>query len=338
MMKYLLRYLMLACLVMLPFLAMAEDMPGVDWRSGMISANGIGVPPEGVRHPGKARAMACRAAMVVAQRNLLETTKGVRVDSVTLVKDAMVESDLIRTSVEGIVKGARMSKRRLMSDGSCEVTATMPMAGDLFSALISEEKFHQQTGEAKRSSLDFSERMARVFRRLSDAGLISEAQAGVAPSVTLDNEEQVKLARKLKQVFEAEGDRLAASLLQRAITDYQQVRDFTGIVIDASAVPGFHPAALPWIRDNTGVKLYPNADTPYEVVRSNMPVSYDFNVDDAVKNKRVATKPLVLKAVSTYKSRASDLMLDQKGEKDFMQLMRKGFVNENARIMIVVSD
>jgi len=318
--------------------ASAEQMPGMNWKSGHVSANGIGVPPARVTHPGKARAMACRAAKVDALRNLLETTQGVRVDSATLVKDAMVESDLIRTTVQGLVKGARMSPQRLMSDGSCEITATMPVAGDMFSALISEEEFRKQTGDAKLSAVDFPERMRKLMHRFSQAGLIGVAHASAVPAISLESEEQLELAKKLQKVLEAEGDKLGSTIIGRAISDYTQVRDFTGIVIDASSVAGFRPAALPWIRDHKGAKIYPNADTPYEVVRSNMPVSYDFNVNDAVKNKRVATKPLVVKAVSTYKSKSSDLMLDKAGQQRFVELMRKGYINKNARIMIVVAD
>jgi len=325
--------------MLLPITGTAEQAHGMDWRSGSISAVGIGVPPQNVNHPAKARAMACRAAKVDALRNLLETTQGVRIDSQTLVKDAMVESDLIRTTVQGIVKGARVSNQQYREDGSCEITAVMPIAGDLFAALITEEQFHKQAGvEAGHSSLNFSDRMQHLATRLFDAGLISEAHADTAPAVTLENDSQLQLAQKLKSVFEAEGDRLAATLMQQAISDYQTVRDFTGIVIDASSVSGFHPAALPWIRDQTGSKLYPNEETPYEVVRSNMPVSYDFDVADAVKNKRVATKPLVVRAVSTYESKPSDLMLDEEGQKKFSDLIHKGFVNENARIMIVIRD
>lgn len=325
-------------LMLLSAVASAGQMPGVDWKSESISAVGTGVPPDGVTQAGRARALACRAAKLDALRNLLETTQGVRVDSSTLVKDAMVESDLIRSTVEGIVKGAYVSDQRLMSDGSCEVTATMPMAGDLFAAVISEKKFRQQTADAQVSSLSFPDRMKRLARRLAGFGLIRRAYAGEVPQVVIENAAQLKLAEQLQKVFESQGDKVASAIIGHAINDYQQERDFTGIVIDASSVQAFHPAELPWIRGVNGDKLYPNAKTPYEVVKSAMPVSYDFDVSDAVKNRRVATKPLVVKAVSTYKQRDSDLVLDQAGQKRFKDLIRKGYVNEKARIMIVVAE
>jgi len=103
----------------------------VNWSAGYIEAVGIGAPPE--RSIGKinARPMALRAAKIDAQRNLLEITKGVRIDSQTVVKDFTVESDVINTQVEGLVKGAQVVKQEYMSDGTVEVTMRMPLFGDL---------------------------------------------------------------------------------------------------------------------------------------------------------------------------------------------------------------
>jgi len=111
------------------------DKGKVNWTEGYIEAVGIGAPPE--RYIGKpqARPMALRAGRVDAYRNLLEVTKGVRVDSTTVVKDFTVESDVIRASVEGLVKGAKVVNQEYMSDGTVEVTVRMPIAGG-FSQII----------------------------------------------------------------------------------------------------------------------------------------------------------------------------------------------------------
>ena len=82
----------------------------INWSAGYIEAVGIGAPPERFIGKIQARPMALRAAELVAKRNLLETTKGVRIDSTTLVKDFVVESDIINSQVEGIVKGAVVVK------------------------------------------------------------------------------------------------------------------------------------------------------------------------------------------------------------------------------------
>lgn len=70
---------------------------------------------------GQARAMAERAASLDAQRQILEQLKGVAIDSTTTVENFMTKSDRIRSRVEGIVRGARITDKRYNSDGTVEV-------------------------------------------------------------------------------------------------------------------------------------------------------------------------------------------------------------------------
>ena len=108
----------------------------VDWTTGVITAVGIGAPPASPANPAQARAMAERAAQVVAYRNLLEAVKGVRVDSTTTVENFIVTSDVVRTQVSGFVQGATVMDKKYMSDGSVEVTVGMKLTGALADALL----------------------------------------------------------------------------------------------------------------------------------------------------------------------------------------------------------
>ncbi|MGZ3594474.1 MAG: LPP20 family lipoprotein [Syntrophales bacterium] len=112
------------------------DKGKINWSEGYIEAVGIGAPPE--RYIGKpqARPMALRAAKVDAYRNLLETTKGVRIDSTTVVKDFTVENDTINAAVEGLVRGAKVVNQDYLSDGTVEVTLRMPMAGGFAQVIV----------------------------------------------------------------------------------------------------------------------------------------------------------------------------------------------------------
>ena len=110
----------------------------INWTTSEVYATGIGAPPAKAANAAQARAMAERAAFVVALRNLLETVKGVRVDSETVVENFMVKSDVIRTRVDGIVKGARTIKTSYLSDGSVETQVAMPLKGALMDALVPE--------------------------------------------------------------------------------------------------------------------------------------------------------------------------------------------------------
>lgn len=108
----------------------------VDWTTGVITAVGIGAPPAQSANAAQARAMAERAAQVVAYRNLLESVKGVRVDSTTTVENFIVQSDVIKTEVSGIIQGATIMDKKYMSDGSVEVTVGMRLSGALADALL----------------------------------------------------------------------------------------------------------------------------------------------------------------------------------------------------------
>jgi len=108
----------------------------VNWSGGYIEALGIGAPADKSIGKANARPMALRAAKIDAYRNLLEITRGVRVDSTTTIRDFTVESDVINTQVDGLVKGAVVVNQEYMSDGTVEVRVRMPLYGNLSQIII----------------------------------------------------------------------------------------------------------------------------------------------------------------------------------------------------------
>lgn len=104
----------------------AQPQADINWSNGYIIASGQGTAPPG-EHKGKARIKATIAAKVAAQRNLLEVIKGVRITSQTTVQDAMLSEDIIRTRIDGMLKGAYMVGDPFleMVEGVPVVTVTM---------------------------------------------------------------------------------------------------------------------------------------------------------------------------------------------------------------------
>jgi hypothetical protein len=102
--------------------------PGqVDWSYQTIQATGMSVI-DPAKPKAQALALAIRGAKVDAQRNLLETIKGVRVVSETRVEDLMTKGDYVYTRIEGVIKGATMvGEPRETQDGRVEVTMEVPM-------------------------------------------------------------------------------------------------------------------------------------------------------------------------------------------------------------------
>jgi hypothetical protein len=111
----------------------------INWSDGVIEAVGIGAPPEKLYGKPSARPMALRAAKLDAMRNILEVVNGVRIDSDTVVKDYAVESDIIRSKVEGMVQGAEVVKQEYLSDGTVEITLAMSLRGGFAQLVLPEE-------------------------------------------------------------------------------------------------------------------------------------------------------------------------------------------------------
>lgn len=103
----------------------------VNWSANIIRAVGSGAPSPEAPNVAVARLGAERAAKLDAMRNMLETVKGVRIDSQTTVVNFTTQNDVISSKVEGFVKGARVIKTRYLSDGGVEVVIEVPIGGGL---------------------------------------------------------------------------------------------------------------------------------------------------------------------------------------------------------------
>jgi len=100
----------------------------------------------GTSEEGQSRYRAMRAATVVAQRDLLEVLEGIRLYGQTTVKDGMLRSDEIRTTITGFLQGAVKCGERFHRDrGYAEVCMRLYIRGkgslyDVILPLIRENK------------------------------------------------------------------------------------------------------------------------------------------------------------------------------------------------------
>jgi len=109
----------------------------LDWTSGIVESTGIGVINPKAVNVGQARAGCLRAATVGAQRNLLEIIQGVNIDSETTVENFMTTSDVIKTKVTGVLRGAQQKGQPVYkADGTCEVTMMVKVSGALADILL----------------------------------------------------------------------------------------------------------------------------------------------------------------------------------------------------------
>ncbi|MCK9420439.1 MAG: hypothetical protein M0R70_13800 [Nitrospirae bacterium] len=309
----------------------------INWTAGEVSATGIGVPPAQPANAAQARAMAERAAFVVAIRNLLEVVKGVRVDSETVVGNFMVQSDVIRTRVEGIVKGARVVKKQYLSDGSVEMLVAMPLKGSLMDTIVPENFGRPAGGQIPLKPM-----------------LIPQKPSDIKPSQQPSKPAEPSLPPvPSPSVPEMKPEPVQPPLPPTAVTPEKKPEppgpvapspegpsvDFkggvaTGLVIDGRGL-GLRPALLPRIIDSEGQEIY----VGQVVTRTNAVeqgvAGYARDVNAAANNFRVTDNPAVIKGLRASGSARTDIVVAQADAGMLHQLGGKGDFLQNCRVIIV---
>jgi len=314
----------------------------INWTAGEIYATGIGAPPSITMNAAQARAMTERAAFVVALRNLLETVKGVRVDSESVVENYMVKSDVIKTRVDGIVKGARTVKTRYMSDGSVEVQVAMPLRGALLDAVLP-ETFGKPggipTGEPPAPSVQ--KPLPPAMPPQKPAEPVKPTPPKPQPVIPAPVEPQKKpepvkppvppaavtpepKPAPAKPEPQPEGG--ATTVFKGGVA--------TGLVIDGRGLD-LRPALLPKIVDSQGQEIY----VGQVVTRTNAVeqgvAGYARDVQAASNNFRVTDNPAVIKGTRAAGQARTDVMISQADAQTMRQLGDKGNFLQYCRVIIV---
>ena len=98
------------------------------WDGGKIRVEGLGIAPADARGT-QAEALARRAALSDAYRQLAEQINGVNVDATTTVESMMLMNTTVRTHVTALIKGAQIIDESTRRDGSYVVTMEIPVYG-----------------------------------------------------------------------------------------------------------------------------------------------------------------------------------------------------------------
>jgi hypothetical protein len=120
----------------------------INWETDTVEASGTVVPAANSHHPAQAKGSARRAAIVDAQRNLLEAINGVQVDSETTMENLAISSDIVKTRVSGLIKGARIVREQQMPDGSYQIVMAIKMYGQDGIAGVIEDKLATTTPQS----------------------------------------------------------------------------------------------------------------------------------------------------------------------------------------------
>lgn len=149
----------------------------VNWSKGDVTAIGVGYPPEEMGMRGNS--IARRAAMVDAQRNLLEITKGVQIDAETTVENLTVSSDVVNSKVQGLLKGAQIFEEGNLDDGGYYVKMRIALYGSTNSlasvAMAEYAKDIQPQEFAEVEDTDLSKKEVKQVKRAGYTGVIIDA-------------------------------------------------------------------------------------------------------------------------------------------------------------------
>ncbi len=101
-----------------------------NWNTNVIQVTGTGVAnPRMATTPAHASMMARRAAIADAYRQLAEAVNGVQVDAETTVEQMMLTSDVVRTRISAVIKGAVVVSEGELAGGGYSVTMEIPLFG-----------------------------------------------------------------------------------------------------------------------------------------------------------------------------------------------------------------
>ncbi len=320
----------------------------INWTIGEVYATGIGAPPAQPVNAAQARAMAERAAVVVAYRNLLEVVKGVRVDSETVVENFMTTSDSIRTRVDGLVKGARIVKKQYLSDGSVEVLIAMPLKGALMDTLTP-ESFGRPATQQPLMPAPTPPRPGDV-RPSPRPSKPAEPSKPVIPPPSAPEKKPEPLKRDEGRVTSDEKKATVPEKKPEPLKQPEPAKQTTpspeeptvafkggvatGLVIDGRGL-GLRPALLPRIVDSEGQELYVGQVATRTSAVEQGVAGYARDVNAAANNFRVTDNPAVMKGLRASGSARTDIVVGQADARMLRQLGGKGDFLQYCRVIIV---
>lgn len=270
-----------------------------DWTYGYIQAIGKAVYPSG-KPRAQARLLARRGAIMDAQRNLLEIVAGVRVSAESEMRDFIVMSDIVRTRIEGIIKGAHVVQEQDLGD-SYQVVMRIPMKGDL-AALVNETMKEPELVDEKLTR--------EQVERFSPPELPEEKRfvPPTPPEVT---------PLPLPEVQEG---------------------PFTGLLIDCRGMR-VKPSMCPKIRDAYGQEIWGTVKVSREFVIEHGIVGYlrdlkDLTHPDVVS--RIGTRPLVIRAIGVGGTNRTDPLVSEEDARRILEANERYHFLDQMKVIFLI--
>ena len=296
---------------------------GVDWTAGVITVTGSGAAPD---RGGAAqrRLMANRAAVADGYRQLAEIVNGVHVDSETVVKDMVTESDVIRTKVSALIKGARPGTPRYLSDGAVEVDVTMSLYGQAGLSAVT-TPVTALCGDDSETDSALPQGIGGLLQ-LVVASYLPQGLSEVMHLAAAKPPAKKSLSRKQPPK-------------KTVVPPAPVASHFTGVIINCQGL-GAQPAMSPTIMDTSGGEIYlGRRDMPEsfaDFVINEGIVSYVNTMQEATANERAGKNPLVLKASNVSGGFKADAVLSNALAQQLVGAEADAKVMSNAKVVFVL--
>ena len=281
----------------------------INWTEGFILC-------EGESAEGQSKYAANISAKVISQRNMLEVIKGVNITSEATVKNGLDSSEIIKSRVDGVIRGAQIVSTKYNYDTkSSIVTSKLELGKDLLAALLSDP-----------SLLSWNEKVEKLWNNLH---IIPRANA---TTYSIQEKETIlKLMKDLRDNSEAKKH------FEDILSSMKNDSKYTGLLLDISDLNSFKKALIVKLVDEDGKELYPsNIVSKQTLTKRNTSVGYMFGLDDARENKRVFDNPIEMKVKNTYKNKLSNIVLS-KEQIEKLNLLDKDVLS-NAKVILVLGD
>ncbi|MBM4122612.1 MAG: hypothetical protein FJ249_08470 [Nitrospira sp.] len=290
----------------------------VNWTTGLVTATGVGAPPAKAVNPAQARAMAERAAYSAAVRNLLETVKGVRVDSAVLVENMVVANDVIKTRVTGLVKGARQLKVEHQPDGMVEVTVAVSLTGELVDVVLPKEFGRPVSGLEPTVPAKPAPRPLPPSPPVSSPERAPSPPTPTAPSPALPPSPPPP----------------PAAAPAPPAPSSQAAPSYTGLIVDARGL-NLKPALAPRLLDDQGKELYAGGILTREQAVEAGVAGYAKDMVAGSRQSRVTDNPLIVKGVRVSGTKGTDVVLNADAVKAIQQSEPTSRYLQQARVVMV---
>lgn len=236
-------------------------MAATDIGSGKIVVEGIG-------GAGQTMSNGYRAATVDAYRLIAEEVNGVQIDADTTVENSISTSDIIKTKVKGVVKGAKVVSRSVDGNGYYHVVMELPVYGGANSLAAAVLPQVPQQGFLPPSDIIPVDKIAGVALKPESTGVNAAVPTVPATQVPAVNQATVG------NLYGATGQ-------------------YTGLIVDCSGM-GLQTAMAPAIVTEGRKIVYGLEKFSREQVLNRGYVGYSKSATEGVG--RAGSNPMVIKA------------------------------------------